>query len=219
MNLQDIPRGPSFTPLFMRAILRGEKKEFRWILEPQFPEQVKPWLEEREDGVCVVCDMGYPARSIPVPYQPGILYSLREPLVKTMEPNPVKANPDCPSDAPDRVAMPQYEADGTTLIGPWEWERDRLPAIAMPKMAVRAFAIFSVRVERLHDMDADDARAEGITTWINEREGWSGREMELAYDEGCDDAIMSAFETMWNESNPYYPWGCNPWVCVYEFTC
>ena len=59
-----------------------------------------------------------------------------------------------------------YVADGEpSAVDSWPWKRPMLPSMFMPRGASRiTLEIVSVRVERLHAITEEDARAEGIDT-------------------------------------------------------
>lgn len=89
---------------------------------------------------------------------------------------------------------PQWEADGPT---PWR------PSIHMPRWASRiTLRITAHRIERLHEITEDDARAEGCA---------GGR-----FGEGDDDC--KCFACLWDRINgKRAPWASNPWVEVVSF--
>ena len=73
------------------------------------------------------------------------------------------------------------------------------PSIHMPRWASRiTLEITAVRVERLQDIDHDDARAEGCI--------------------GDDvDSPAGHYETLWEQINGAGSWAANPWVWVVSF--
>ncbi|HEX7907320.1 MAG TPA: hypothetical protein VF534_04410 [Paraburkholderia sp.] len=101
-----------------------------------------------------------------------------------------------------------------------------VPAIHMPRWASRiTLEVTGVRVERLKDISAADARAEGIEfqehriagdicrSWkaYGSANGW--------FPEGRDIAPIHSFQTLWDSLNAErgYGWAANPWVWVVEF--
>ncbi|HEU5276806.1 MAG TPA: hypothetical protein VFU97_24330 [Xanthobacteraceae bacterium] len=84
------------------------------------------------------------------------------------------------------------------------------PAIHMPRWASRiTLDVLEIRVERLHDITEEDAKAEGVKPF--------------AYDPGgdcwTDGKHRTAFSFLWNEINGWNPnsWDSNPWVWVVSF--
>ena len=80
------------------------------------------------------------------------------------------------------------------------------PSIHMPRWASRiTLAVEAVRVERLHDITEEDARAEGIGEVYRtpgEEPAWTERD---------------GFARRWSERNGRASWDANPWVWVVEF--
>lgn len=109
-----------------------------------------------------------------------------------------------------------WRRDGLAVhpIRDWEWQKDWLSPLHMPKWAARLWLeITGVRVERLHEISEADAAAEGVTaTWPEEDEPRSsGGEFVRPY--------RLAFRVLW-ESNKIHKagsWDKNPWVWVLEF--
>ncbi|MFM0243849.1 hypothetical protein [Paraburkholderia sediminicola] len=100
------------------------------------------------------------------------------------------------------------------------------PSIHMPRWACRLeLEITTVRVERLQDISAADARAEGIEfqehriagdvcrSWkaYGSANGW--------YPEGVDSAPIFSYRSLWDGLNAErgYGWDINPWVWVVQF--
>lgn len=81
----------------------------------------------------------------------------------------------------------QYRADDDVDGGRWR------PAIHMPRKLSRlTLAVEEVRIERLHDINDDDARSEGV-------------------------ANRAAFEALWKDINGTQSWSENPFVWVVTF--
>jgi len=175
MNLENIKPGPSFKPWGVRALKAGAKTqtrrkvplppcEYPYAFYGRADEDIAEKREDVEPGDWLWGEADYPDEGTFVlnpNYQPGEIYYVREPLEKTIEPNPRKADPDY--EGPSEVPMPQYVADGTTLIGPWQWEHDNLPAIFMPGEAARLFVrITDVWHEPFGKISPEDAIAEGV---------------------------------------------------------
>ena len=80
------------------------------------------------------------------------------------------------------------------------------PSIHMPRWASRlALRVTSVRVERLHAITEDDARAEGVLTVDGLLSAMTPRER---------------FACLWREINGgRASWDANPWVWVVSFKC
>lgn len=102
---------------------------------------------------------------------------------------------------------------------PWK------PSIHMPKEACRLFLkIKSINVERLQDITKEDAIAEGIGRWVEERLKSKPVHYQLYYTEPGDDSMYSScpilsFESLWQSINGPDSWDENPWVWVVEFEC
>lgn len=112
-------------------------------------------IEMAPDGSWMLAD------KMPLPYQPGQRYYLREALRKfeggigDYPKVAYAANGDDPH---------LWWLPGNTPSVPksWEWQRDKLSAIFMPRDAARLFATcIDVRVEGLGEISTEDAVAEG----------------------------------------------------------
>ena len=93
----------------------------------------------------------------------------------------------------------------------------------MPKYAARIFLeITSIRIERVQDITAEDALAEGIKYELNK--GIGG---ETCYDDAVGERIgeyrwlnpVPPFHLLWDSINKKrgYGWDMNPWNWVIEF--
>ena len=91
-----------------------------------------------------------------------------------------------------------YWADGNPLRG--DWTRPR-PSIHMPRWASRiTLEVTGVRVERLQDISANDAVAEGVMDWAT---GPTSPQRD--------------YRALWESINGPGSWNANPWVWVVEF--
>lgn len=88
----------------------------------------------------------------------------------------------------------------------WEWQKDYLSPLHMPKWAARLWLeLTDVRVERLHDISEADAFAEGI-----------------AKEDPRQSAVTTLlrFRRLWESNKIHKPgsWEMNPWVWCLTFT-
>ena len=82
------------------------------------------------------------------------------------------------------------------------------PSIHMPRWASRiTLEITGVRVERLHDISAEDAIAEGVRV----HEDHHGKPRGSIY------SPVQAYRDLWESINGAGSWEANPWVWVLEF--
>jgi hypothetical protein len=109
-------------------------------------------------------------------------------------------------------ADPGAETERALVAPAQPWK----PAIHMPRAASRiTLEVTGVRVERLQDITAADAIAEGIDAdaqpgdavplWRNYSTGGTTVEPRFSY------------ETLWNQINGQGAWELSPWVWVVEF--
>lgn len=86
------------------------------------------------------------------------------------------------------------------------------PSIHMPRAASRiTLEVTGVRVERLQDISAADAIAEGI-----EAEGDEWRDYLMPHTQCCL-TPRSSYRTLWESIHGPGSWDANPWVWVIEF--
>jgi hypothetical protein len=115
------------------------------------------------------------------------------------------------TEKPDRSVMDTidfvYKAD-EEWNGPWK------PGIHMPKESARIFLqVTDVRAERLHDINEEDAIAEGIED-VTFGEGISYKNYLTAHP--C--TPVASFKSLWESINTKTsPWDKNDWVWVYTF--
>ena len=120
---------------------------------------------------------------------------------------------------------PEYDRENGKVFSseqnawfPFKWR----PSIFMPRSVCRiTLEITGVRVERLHDISEDDARAEGVA--IISRDPASSHQMLFEPVFGCDHpsgtlgSARECFESGWNKINGPGSWEANPWVWCIEF--
>ncbi|QOF81823.1 morphogenetic protein [Variovorax sp. 38R] len=114
--------------------------------------------------------------------------------------------------AADGGPRPEYlDADDNMRQG---WK----PGIHMYRWASRiTLEVTDVRVERLQDICAADAKAEGIEGQF-ENGPWRnyGRD-GYWFPEGKDTAPVLSYRSLWEQINGAGSWAANPWVWVIEF--
>lgn len=213
-----------FSGPMVRAILDGRKAMTRRVVKPSkargLPDADSP-VFSAEDGLWY-CDGGmWMARC---PYGvPGDRLWVRE----TWR---VPAN-----QAPNGIA---YRADEPTPTDGFVW----MSPIHMPRTASRiTLEIMSVRVERLQEISEEDAKAEGLESYISGK-WWQGyRRLEdgrLLHQQSRGDAppewmiephdmgdsshldhpAREKFRALWDSINgKRHPWESNPWTWVIEF--
>ncbi|HET7380030.1 MAG TPA: hypothetical protein VFJ24_08325 [Gaiellales bacterium] len=196
----------------VRAILDGRKFQTRRALKPQPPslETVKKragigfnlFDDGTEPGVWRVAGPVWAVREAPGPVQwrcpygvPGDRLYVKEAIRRT----------ECGA---------EFIADGSpTKADCWPWKNRALPSMYMPKGLRRiTLEIADVRVERLHSITEDDARAEGIAGWPGNYEiEWPG----AGGMKGCFSLARDAYRFLWcwiNGDGSSSAWDANPWV-------
>ena len=183
-----------FNTEMVRAILEGRKTVTRRLVKPQ-PNSTfdKHWeCFTEENGEVVV---------LTKPYSPGDILYVRE----AFSPNYFDieiANFYCDGNRTAYKADFDSEKFGDVVPEP-KWK----PSIHMPKAMARIFLrVTDVRVERLQEMTAADAYAEGLR--------YEG--------EGTQREVLHRFSSLWDstvkkESIAQYGWNANPWVWVVGF--
>lgn len=108
-----------------------------------------------------------------------------------------------------------YRADGKDSIDGW-W-----PSIHMPREFSRITLIVTdVRVQRLRDISADDAQAEGICIAGPDVAVYRDNAERLPEARRRFDAYrIGQFRELWNSLNAArgYGWDANPWIAAYTF--
>lgn len=201
-----------FSGPMVRAILEGRKTQTRRVIKPQPTEWVNdechyvnpvPCVRNKRFSGLLDC--------IPCPYGiPGEKLWVRESWAF--------------KDKAGELIVPVYRADGeevedgdgSRFIPRW------IPSIHMTRKASRIdLEITRVRVERLHDISDEDAKAEG-----SEALRWGDLHqmpMSLAMSYGGilpgNPKYRFGFYNLWESINAKscYSWDADPWVWVIEF--
>lgn len=187
----------------VRAILDGRKSCTRRIVKPKqfvglLPDKYKngipeKFLKEKKlmfKPYCDMTDAELISAAYKAPYQPGDILYVRETWKKA--PNGYYYYED-------------WQKDDIADVTKWH------PSIHMPKEATRIWLkVTDVRVERLQEITAESALAEGTDKYIH---------LNGKFDEN---AILTSFMGIWNSTIKNsdldrYGWNANPWVWVIEF--
>ena len=119
-----------------------------------------------------------------------------------------------------------YVANGEqVLIGgaginegvPWQWKRDILTGMFMPRWANRKSHILSnIRCERVQSITNDDAFKEGMTRQLASQLGLS---LSPSEEEFNFTQTKRTYQYLWDSLNAGrgYPWSKNNWVFVLEW--
>lgn len=183
------------TPMVL-ALLAGRKSQTRRILKNQ-----DLWTQSEE----IV--KHFPRQQSGVPYSAGDRLWCRE-LWRTES----RAYDDLPPSDMDADYPIVYEADA-------DWSSNKTvgrkrQAMHMPRWASRLTLIVSdVRVQRLQDISAEDAIAEGL-----EQHGRFYGYPDADWDDGATDA-REAYAALWAKIHGPASWVSNPWVCAISFRC
>jgi len=167
-----------FSTDMVRAILAGRKTQTRRIIKPRNNHSIfVGWddefvlNDENKEWTLSECPYGYP----------GDRLWVRETWAKQLSGKYIY-----------RADHQNWELADYTATGAWR------PSIHMPRAACRILLqITHIRVERLHDISADDARAEGCT------------------DPGP--IAIGEYQTLWEKINGPESWALNPWVWAITF--
>lgn len=203
-----------FSAPMVRALLDGRKTQTRRVLKPQpvgigfLKVASVDWHKTKGWGAYnrELTRIG----DVRVPYAPGDRLWVREAFgVGVSTGNSWHA--DSGPGAMNPLAPRRYRADGEPgFCGRWR------PSIHMPRWASRlTLHVSEVRVQRLQEISAADAVAEGcfFKRWI------TGEYPE--FDVGVDEdnrRLVSQFKTLWNSLHGADAWDANPWVCAITFT-
>lgn len=197
----------------IRAILGGQKTQFRRVIKPQ-PADGLSWrgviswaMIKADEGKHLFTDR-YPcarqAQRIRCPYGlPGDRLWVQE----LWSPYGTRAIYDADTDPATKEMIKRA---GYTGIGSW------MPAVTMPRKLSRILLHNqSVRVERLQDITEEGATAEGCGA-LSER---CSRDLIFGWDDWPEyhQSHRENFQCLWQSINGPGSWAENLWVWVVEF--
>ena len=216
-----------FNDWSINHILAGEKTQTRRIVQPQPPDDINEpfWDDEgqewqanhdtRQNGR----PMTLPRWTAESPYgQPGAWLWVREAFrfdAAFDDASPTELVRDLPRDRRLRRESVQYEA--TPEDGPFteETQGRKRPSIHMPRELGRIrLRVEDVRVERVQEITAADAAAEGIRVGTPDH---APANTNAAQEIQAEKYILG-FKQKWNDIHGNGAWERNGWVWVIEFS-
>lgn len=204
-----------FSAPMVRALLAGRKTQTRRVLRVQPPNR-PGWkvAGQDEDGVMWMSDDGTHC-ACRLPYAPGDRLWVREAW------RSASCYDDLSPSAMGGEEPVRYEADAVWET--WGWgaslrSHGRLrQGIHMPRWASRlTLTVMDVRVQRLQEINREDAVAEGLTLASNAiEEFWR---WPPPHDARLYLSPIIAFRDLWTSIHGPASWDANPWVCALTFT-
>lgn len=191
-----------FSGPMVRALLEGRKTQTRRILKPQ-PDTTSDPSGRGAWGSINRYGYWLPVAEIQ-PYAVGDRLWVREALVNG--------------------SQLVYAADDEVVVRPqsaWNWtfSQQKIPSIHMPRWASRiTLTVTAVKVEQLHDISEEDARAEGVERLKSGRGYSSAKHGHAAVHFGVYHAFAKeAFKELWNTIHGPDAWQQNPWIVAVSF--
>lgn len=210
-----------FNTAMVRAILDGEKTCTRRIIKKEIPGGYKPLgfvlypTDDKELGNLVFGGKGANVYYANPPYKVGDILYVRETWANTW--------------TPDGDIGFVYKADGEPKNFPY-WGNAKqgkhevwMPSIHMPKEAARVFLkVTSVKVERLKDIDEEQAKKEGARKQLWYQPFGTKIEDEQKYVGSLVNHKINyktGFADIWDSTvkEEKYSWEANPLIWVIEF--
>jgi len=195
-----------FSGEMVRAILEGRKTQTRRVVKPQLEKRLEhlagEWFTYYWMSGGLWNDAGKIARC---PYgQPGDRLWVRE-TWKCEEMEPYG------EDGVRFQADNEFYTIRNTLEASQKWMEARReggkwrPSIFMPRWASRiTLEVVKVRVERVQEINEEDAKNEGVSAW---------------HDTPSGTTYVPEYKLLWDKLNASrgFGWKVNPWVWVVEF--
>jgi hypothetical protein len=190
-----------FNGPMVRAILAGTKTQTRRLVKPQPAE----WLDTHEPTILpAACPYGVPGDRL---------------WVRETWSAPLKRDGSGYESAGVLYrADPLWDGMSHGDFG-WDWK----PSIHMPRWASRlTLEVTDVRVQRLQDINEEDAKAEGVTPYTPPHGNISLEQTVPGPGfDGCrlgDQPHRLPFADLWDSINAKRaPWDSNPWVWAVTF--
>ena len=217
-ELLKIAKPVLFNTEMVKAILEGRKTVTRRIVK--FQDGKNPnWTGYIKDGLTLYNGTNEPCNKKP-PFKKGDYLYVRETWCKGAI--------DCGEEADGRdvLYVSQCEGEDDYILKAHALHENIgiedvvwRPSIHMPKEAARIFLkVTDVRVERLQDMEEEDAIKEGIHPKMCPN--CTGIDCDLCSE--SEYTVMDEFMYLWNSTIKKadldkYGWEANPWVWVIEF--
>lgn len=207
-----------FSAPMVEAIMDGRKKQTRRVIKQLPPETFIHYLFEKDgkhykrESVNGCVELGFKC-----PYgKPGDILWVRETF--------------CHYTTDTGFEIPgtfRYKTDNN-ITSEEKWK----PSIHMPKAAARIWLeVTDVRVERLQDINPNDACLEGVEYWNIDHDALEGGELQAEFknymwidnEKHNEYAFptyansVDSFRTLWQSINGPESWEANPWVWVVSF--
>lgn len=203
-----------FSAPMVRAILAGTKQQTRRVIKPRRDRYVG--CEMAPNELAGEVNTGDYTNA---PMVPGDRLWVRE---NGWE-RPART-PKMMREGADTWGPYYYDADGLTDSEAEDFKRwgfKRRPSIHMPRWASRiTLEVTGVRCERLRDISAPDAHAEGVEGHYIE-DGWYWRNYLLSGEDAAVSQMLESaqesFRSLWESINGPGSWDANPWVWVIGF--
>lgn len=200
-----------FSAPMIKPILADTKTQTRRIINPQPTlngngmighEKLAGLFAEHVFGYCM-------ARMVPSPYgAPGDRLWVREAWRTAESLDDVR-----PINLAETVPI-RYEADSEVRGRLREKAGRQRPGIHMPRRASRVtLEVTSIRVERLHAITDEDAKAEGVEPLPFERKVYPSSQAATV----TEWSHRAALQLLWESINGAESWRSNPWVWVVGF--
>ena len=211
-----------FGPEMHRAIREGRKTETRRLVK--IPKWAEPGTVEEDNdcngGLMAIYGKTGCFSAIKPRYQVGDRLWVKEAWRARDKFDDLK-----PVDIGKRVGKEvRYELDGVMSFEqkiPFTAGKLRSP-LFMPYWAARTWLeVTGVRAERLQEITAEGAKAEGVyrigLKWVAPGVMMTSVDGIKAMDWPCHSTAKEAFKTLWESVNGYRSWWENHWVRVYTF--
>lgn len=203
-----------FNSEMVRAILDGRKTCTRRIVKGFIPNDAVWGYTAFTLKGCISCRGtfadGYGEKFFKLPCEPGDTLYVRETVWQK-----IGYYLDIDGETkPSWYNEFKYVASDEKPETGWNYSWAKRPSIHMPKEAARIWLkVTDVRVERLHEITEDGAKAEGA----NFKNG-----KNVGFEEKMNRTAIERFVDIWNSTikksdRDIYGWGANPWVWVIEF--